>query len=318
MNRRRFVGTLGAGLLGAWASRANVAWALGSAERYVERWSWVMGQAVHVMLFAPSEDAGLEACAAALAELRRIDARLSLFDDASDLCELNRRAGRRPMTVDGDLGQVLRHALAYRDATAGAFDAAIEPLMRAWGFRDARAAAPTPAELAAAREAVAHAEVRLSGNRALLATAHTQLDFGGIAVGFGIDRALAVLRDRGIRRAFVNVSGDCGAIGAPPGASGWRVDITDPGSPTGVLTTVRLRDAALATSSNRVSQRRYGPVVVGHVLDPQTGHAASGRLLQASVLAERAIAADALSTAMLVSGRRPPSPGVIAAYGIPA
>src|SRR2546421_4384123 len=88
MTRRGFVTTLGAVLgprLPTWRA----------ADVFVERWSWVMGQPVHVMVFAGSEQEGLDACAAALTELRRGESRLTLFDAASDLCGLNRRAGRK-------------------------------------------------------------------------------------------------------------------------------------------------------------------------------------------------------------------------------
>lgn len=300
MKRREFVALVTAGLAPVWVPRGR-----GGNEHFVERWSWAMGQPVHVMLFAASEQEGLDACAAALAELRRVESRLSLFDAASDLSELNHRAGRGPMHVDDDLRAILERALAFRRLTAGAFDVAVEPLMRAWGFRGPRRSLPSAAELAAAREAVATAEVRLQGATARLPNAHTQLDLGGIGVGYGIDCALAALRARGIGRAFVDVSGDCAAIGAPPGEAGWLVEIADPTRPRVIIAATRLRDAALATSANTV--------VRGHVLNPATGWPADA-LRQASVVAADAVAADALSTAMLVSGRRPH--GALRAYGV--
>jgi thiamine biosynthesis lipoprotein len=297
VNRRRFVGVLGAGLAGIVVSPSRRLSA--HAEVFVERWSWAMGQPVHVMLFAGSEQEGLDACAAALTELRRVEGRLTLFEDASDLSELNRHAGRGPMRVDHDLRAILERATAFRRLSTGAFDVAVEPLMRAWGFRDPRRTPPSAAEVAAAREAVAAAEVRIEGAVAQLPNAHTQLDLGGIGVGYGVDRALMVLRSRGIKRAFIDVSGDCGAIGAPPGETGWLVDIAGPGRRA-----VRLRDAALATSAN--TQRL-------HVMNPATGWPAAA-LRQVSVVSTDAVTADALSTAMLVSGRR--FPGVLQAYSV--
>ena len=80
--------------------------------------------------------------------------------------------------------------------------------------------APVRRKSAEAREAVAAAAVALDGDRARLVGTHTRLDFGGIGVGYGIDRALAVLARRGIRRAFLDVSGDCAALDAPPGRGG--------------------------------------------------------------------------------------------------
>jgi len=85
--------------------------------RLVERWSWAMGQPVHLMLFHQSEAAGFEAAAKVLAELRRVEARLSRFDDASDLSELNRHAGKAPMKVDRDLLEVLTAAARARRTT---------------------------------------------------------------------------------------------------------------------------------------------------------------------------------------------------------
>jgi len=151
---------------------------------------------------------------------------------------------------------------------------------------------------------VATAEVRLEGRRARLPNTHTQLDLGGIGVGYGIDRALAVLRTRGIGRAFVDVSGDCGAIGAPPGETGWLVEMVDPVHQGGVGASTRIRDAALATSAN---------TVLPHVLNPASGRPADARR-QTTIVARDATTADAMSTAMLVSGRRPA--GVLRAYGV--
>jgi thiamine biosynthesis lipoprotein len=164
---------------------------------------------------------------------------------------------------------------------------------------------------------VAAAVVELDGDVARLPSAHTQLDFGSIGVGYGIDRALAVLRGRAVRRAFIDVSGDMAALGAPPGEPGWRVEIADPdrrGAGEGrAVTATRLRDAALATAANTESIVRYGSLVVGHVMDPATGWPARA-LRQASVLTRTAVAADALSTAMLVTGRRPE--GVLRTYAV--
>ena len=312
MNRREFVATLGAGLglvyvpsLPRW--RAD--------DVFVERWSWAMGQPVHVMVFAGSEQEGLDACGAALAELRRVESRLTLFDTASDLCELNRGAGRTRMRVDQDLRAVLVQAGAFKRVTGGAFDVAVEPLMRVWGFHRPRTTAPTAAELAEARAAVRAAVVELDGDVASLPSAHTQLDFGAIGVGYGIDRALDALRARGLRRAFIDVSGDMAALGAPPGEAGWPVEIADPrrAREGGTVAAPRLRDAALATAANTESIVRYGSLVAGHVMDPATGWPARA-LRQASVVTRTAVAADALSTAMLVSGRRPE--GVLQSYAV--
>ena len=322
MKRRQFLRALGfgaagaalpAGLARATAGSARLRPATAAGDVFVERWSWAMGQPVHLQLFAASESAGYDVAQAALAELRRVEGALTLFADTSDLCELNRAAGRGPREVGPDLAAVLVAAERFRSLTDGAFDPAVEPLMRAWGFHAARTGPPSSAELAEAREAVHVADVRVDGQRAALGSTTTQLDLGGIGVGYGLDRMAGVLRRAGIRRAFLDVSGDCLAIGAPPGAAGWLVEIADPTVPGRVRGQTRLCDAALATSANTVSVVRWGRAVRGHVMNPATGNPASA-LVQATVTAPTGIEADALSTAMLVAPAR--YPGVTRAWSI--
>jgi thiamine biosynthesis lipoprotein len=324
MKRRDFLGALGTGVAGAIVPALGPAlgYGLGTRSRvrppdhpsgwFVERWSWAMGQPVHLQLFASSDDHGYEAAAAALAELRRVEQRLSLFDDASDLCELNRHAGRRPVRVDQDLALVLAAAARLELATSGAFNPAVEPLMRAWGFRAPRRSEPSTQEIREAREAVRAARIVLQADRVALPNAETRLDLGGIGVGYGLDRAMIVLRRAGISRAFLDVSGDCIAMGTPPGEQdGWLVEIAAPSGNGRIVASTRLRDAALATSANTQSVVRYGRALRGHVMDPETGWPADA-LTQVTVVSSTGIEADALSTGMLVSGRR--AEGVVRFY----
>ena len=315
VNRRDFLGLMGVGLAGVggmrlprWAPRAD-------GDVLVERWSWAMGQPVHLRLFAGSEQAGYEAAQAALAELRRVERALSRFDEGSDLSELNRRAGRGALAVGPDLASALAACARFDRTTGGAFNPAVEPLMRAWGFHASRTTEPTAAELAAARAAVRAAKIEVHGRRVALRGASTRLDLGGIGVGYGLDRAGEVLRRAGIRRALLDVSGDCLALGAPPGEAGWLVEVADPDRDGAVLpgARTRLRDAALATSSNLVSVVRYGRAVRGHVMDPDSGYPAA-RCRQVTVVARSGLEADALSTAMLVEPRR--FPGVLRAWTV--
>jgi thiamine biosynthesis lipoprotein len=316
MNRRDFVGALGSGVAAAILPRPARAVFAGAYPRtvappghFVERWSWAMGQPVHLQLFASSEAHGYDAAAAALAELRRVESRLTLFDDSSDLCELNRQAGRRRFHADHDLCLVLTAALRSEQATAGGFNPAVEPLMRAWGFRQHRSAPPSAAEIREARDAVQAARILIDDDQIFLPSSHTRLDLGGVGVGYGLDCAMSVLRAAGIQNAMLDISGDCFAIGTPPGTDqGWLIEIANPQAGGPPIASTRLREAGLATSSNSVSVVRYGRAIRGHIMDPDTGWPAKA-LTQVTVVARSGIEADALSTAMLVSGK--PMAGVV-------
>lgn len=298
IGRRGFLGALGAAVI---LPRRLPAYPSTRLPVYVDRWSWAMGQPVHLQLYAASEERGESAAQAAFAALRSVERHLSRFDPSSDLTALNDRSGRGMVSVDPELGRVLRIAESVRRQTSGAFDPAVEPVMRAWGFHAARTTPPTSAELREAREAVAAARVRFDGGRLSLAGTGSALDLGGIGVGAGLDRAAAALREHEIRSALLDVSGDMIAFGAPPGERGWEVEIADPRDKSAPpVRTVRLRDRALATSANTASVIDYHGLLVGHVMDPRTARPA-GRVQQVTVIAPSGILADAYSTACLVA-----------------
>lgn len=329
MERRQFLSLLPSAVLAVSGAPSR---RVAGSPRLVERWSWAMGQPVHLRLFADSEDRALEAAQAAFAELRRVEGLLSRFDPASELNELHRLAGRRPLAASPDLVAVLGAAAAHRVSTGGAFNIAVEPLMRVWGFREGRKAAPGARELAEAGAALAAAEIRIGAGRVFLPSTHTRLDLAGIGVGYGLDRAGAVLRRHRIRRALLEISGDILALGTPPGEPGWPVDVVAPvlsgddgpagtgasgagGAPAPVLATVRLTDQALATSGQSAERRRLGGEIIGHVMDPAAAGPVRARW-QASVVAATGLEADVLAKALLVSGR--PIRGMQARWVLPA
>jgi len=142
-----------------------------------------------------SEQEGLDACARRWPSYGG-GARLTLFDGASDLCELNRHRGGKPMRVDEDPAHT-GSAGAFKRAT-GCVDVAVEPLMRVWDFTSLGRRTDGP-ELPSPRGRPA-AVVELDGERGPMPECHTQLDFGGWA-SLRIDgrwRAHA----RGLRRAL--------------------------------------------------------------------------------------------------------------------
>ena len=164
MKRRQFTRVLGLGLLGVRFPSLRRR----TDDRFVERWSWAMGQPVHLQLFASDENEGFEAAQKAFAELRRVEGALSLFDDGSDLCEVNRHSGGLGPRVGSDLATVLERGLYFERETRGAFNPAVEPLMRAWGFHARRTTEPSEAEIIAARDAVRASKVVVDGTRVTL------------------------------------------------------------------------------------------------------------------------------------------------------
>jgi thiamine biosynthesis lipoprotein len=238
---------------------------------------------------------------AALDEVDRLERRLTVYDDESDVAALNRRAAERPVPLDEELADLLRTAARLHAQTDGCFDAASGALVRVWGFLRGPKHVPSREERAAALAVSGWRHVRLDDAGLAFDRPGVELNLGAIGKGFAIDRALDLLRTHhGITAALMQGGrSSLKAIGEPAG--GWVVAIGDPRRPGETAARVRLHDDALGTSGAdnqffEADGRRFG-----HILDPRCGWPAEG-VLSASVVAPSAAEADALSTAFFVMG----------------
>ncbi len=263
-----------------------------------------MGTYLMVTVYAADEAAGRQAIAAAIARVDEVEAATSHFRDTSDLSKLNKAAGGPAIAINRHLWTVLRRSAEFSEETGGAFDVTVGPLMALWRKTWKKGKVPSDAETAAAKALVDYRAVRLDPKepRAQLLKEGMLLDLGAIAKGYAVDEALALLRERGIPAALVDLGGNVGAYGAPPEREAWLVGIRDPSRPDKILPKpIRLRDQGVATSGDYeqfglVGGRRYS-----HILDPRTGKPIEG-MTSVTVVAKDAMTADGYSTSLSVLG----------------
>ena len=259
-----------------------------------------MGTILEITLFAPATPSAHETLDELFALALRLDASLTLYDPKSELSRLNRSAGRGAIQVDPELARILAASVGYSRLTRGAFDVTVGPLVALWTQAGQTGALPSDAALERARALVGASQIEVEGTEVTLAHEGVSIDLGGIAKGWALDRMLPLLRDRGIERALLDFGqSSVWALGAPPGAAGWRLLARGPDEAAlGVLT---LADQALSISGSlgewvEIGGRRYG-----HVLDPRSGQALERRR-QALVVAPNATLAEALSKGLLILG----------------
>lgn len=241
----------------------------------------------------------------ALDEVDRIDRLMSHYKSDSALSLLNRNASRGPVSVDAELFDVIAEAMRYQRESGGAFDITVGPLMKAWGFFRDEGRVPTDAELAEARLRVGGARVILNADEKTITFDRpgVELDLGGIAKGYAVDRVVHVLRRRHIAAALISAGGSTiYGLGAPPGREAWDVDIQDPIDSRKTALTVRLNDRALSLAGSTEKSFTAGGVTYSHIMDPRTGRPMPG-IRSVAVLANSGTAGDALDNAFFVLGR---------------
>jgi len=246
--------------------------------------------------------------AAIAARLAEVDQRMSTYRDDSELSRFNRAAAGEPFAASPELLEVFRIAQAVSEASGGAFDVTVGPLVAAWGFgANARTpGSPSAAELAALRARVGFHRIALDLDAGTLTkrSAGVVCDLSAIAKGYGVDQVAVALRSLGYAGFLVEVGGEVRAAGRRADGDAWRVAIERPQSgERGIWDVMELRDGALATSGD---YRNFYELPDGrrisHTIDPQTGRPVEHPLASVSVLDAEAVWADAWATALNVLG----------------
>jgi len=239
----------------------------------------------------------------ALAE--SLEKKFSLYLPESELCALNLRAAEGPAEVSEDLWELLARSREIGRQTAGAFDPTVGPLMRAWGFFPRREGhVPSGEEIAAAKESVGWDKVAFdaAARTVRFSRPGVEIDLGGVAAGYVVDRMIETLKASGVKNAMIDVGGDIYCLGERPGGGPWRIGLEHPRREGELLGVLELTDCAVTTSGDYRnyfirSRKRYS-----HIMDPRSGRPAESSVVEASATAPDCLTADALATALFVLG----------------
>ena len=264
-----------------------------------------MGTVFRIVLYAPDSTTGSRAATAAFKRVSALNRMMTDYDPDSELMRLCKQPVGVPVRVSRDLFDVIEKSQKLARLSEGAFDITVGSLVRLWRTARRMHTLPAPEAIVAAKRRVGWRNLKLDPARktVTLLAPDMQLDLGGIAKGYAADAALAVLRQRGIRSAFVAASGDIAIGDAPPGMTGWKMGIGSPAGDDKLAATVLLRNAAISTSGDIEQFVDIGGTRYSHVVDPQTGLGLTSRL-QASFIARNATTTDALATALCVLGEQ--------------
>ncbi|MEM9701179.1 MAG: FAD:protein FMN transferase, partial [Planctomycetota bacterium] len=234
-----------------------------------------MGSPFVLICYAGSERLAKNACRQAGRRVKELTAALSDYHDASELNRLcDRYVPGRPESVSPDLAAVLRKAAEVSEASDGAFDVTVGPLVKRWRRVRREKRLPPPAELEELRRRIDWRAVRVHPmkNEVTIEKPNVRIDLGGLAKGYAADAAAAVLREQGVTRFLIDAGGDLVAGDPPPGRDGWRIGLPDPTDPDAPPTRfLLLSNAAVATSGDAYHFTEIDGIRYSHIVDPRTG-----------------------------------------------
>ncbi len=246
-----------------------------------------------------------EAAMAALDEIDRLEEQLTVYQEESEVSQLNRQAFHQPVTVESDLFQLIASADRIYQETEGAFDISTGALTKAWGFYRRCGRVPSDAEQREVIRRVGMQHIVLDNDQESVGYLREglEINFGSIGKGYALDRATKTIHDFQIRSALLHGGkSSVFGIGSQPGSdAGWPINITHPWDKDRPIAQVRLRNRGLATSAATFQHLEHNGRKLGHILDPRTGWPAEG-MASVSVVAPTSAEADALATAFFILG----------------
>lgn len=223
--------------------------------------------------------------------------------DGSELDKVNQSAGKAPVVVSDELFGLIEMALAYAPITNNLFDVTIGPVINLWdiGTTDAKVPERTDLDVAVSKVGFEKVQMDSSENSVFLLEEGMLFDLGGIAKGLIADRVTERIKALGYDSAIVNLGGDVRALGEKPGGVDWNVGIRNPHSQD-ILGIVRVKDLSVVSSG--VYERFFidDNIRYHHIIHPETGFPEQNNLLSTTIVSEKAVDGDVLSTAVFLMG----------------
>ncbi len=242
------------------------------------------------------------------AQLDRIVAQMSTWEESSDISRFNRAVAGTWQRLPPEFFAVLSCAMEMARDSEGTYDPTVGALVEAWGFGPAQGddGIPDESELAPARALLGWRRVMLRPqDMSALQPGEVRLDLSAIAKGYGVDIVARHLRDIGIAAALIEVGGELYGYGRKPEGGQWQVlvEATPDAEPDGETARVIALDGiAVATSGDHWHAFEQDGTRYSHTLDPRTGKPVESAAAAVTVIADDAMHADAWATALTVMG----------------
>jgi len=258
----------------------------------LERSDTVFGSYVRIKVLGENRKMLAQGIDSVLTALHRFDSLWSVFTEKSEVSQLNKYG---KFAVSQVTRELIERAKGFGIETGGVFDITVGPLMRLWGFKSGVFRVPDSGEIRRVLKGVGFERVRVLGDSVFL-DKNMEIDLGGIAVGFAVDRAVEILQNFGAKAGLIDAGGDIRVFGERD----WRLGVQSPRGESLSLVLI-LRNGAVSTSGDyrrffEVQGKRYT-----HIIDPRSGYPAD-RCVAVTVKAPSCIEADVYATALFVMG----------------
>lgn len=263
----------------------------------------MLGSPFEMTVIAQDTVQGNQFCNWAIAEVKRIENLISDWIPTTQISQVNKNAGIKPIQVDKEVFSLVERAIKISQITSGAFDISYASMDKIWKFDGSMKAMPTEEAIKKSVSKIGYKNIILDSKEQtiFLKNEGMKLGLGGIGQGYIADKVKELLISKGCISGIVNVSGDINTWGKQIDGKPWTVAIVNPMNKNKVFATFPLEDTAVETSGSYEKFVIFNGIRYSHIIDPRTGYPAQG-VISVSVFAKQTEIADALATGIFVLG----------------
>lgn len=297
LNRKKFISVISWTLLfivlfliGFFIARNS-----GDEIKTIKRTQILLGTVVEIQVRDDDKKAD-DAISKAFEEMKRIDDLFTTFNDQSPVFKINNQIDTI-IKVDAEVYNLIILCDSISKLSDGCFDVSLNNIIKAWGFDSDNFRVPAKSEIDSALILSGWNNIKILAEDKIFKKKKIELNFGAIAKGYAVDKAVKVLRNSEIKEALVNAGGEISVIG-----NNWTVGIQHPRKINSIIKKIKLNENTIATSGDYEQYFEVDGIRYHHILDPRTGYPSTG-LQSVTIINKSNTFADALATAVFVMGK---------------